>query len=335
MEKRLPSMHARTARENLMLVCTGLFCITCFIVLLRYVTHQYFIRNLGWDNAWTKSVFYDNVNLQHYHAPRNIPDDEIPMDWSVEYPFSSVPPTPPHKNAFQKASDSFHRQAGQFDAWTNNRFLFYQDIVEIMQRYRKYIGWNIPLNSDAYSASLLPDGHWAAFQRKVDVSPAVAATIDFANFCQAHDIQFLTILAPSKIARQERYSETLDASNANGDAFFAGMQKHGIRCIDLRTFIEPSEGSNQHPLFFKADHHWKPETARRAAIDIERILNREFGYNANLSLLESSNYEEVCYPGGHLGGFGIRATLSRAVPDDLPLFYPKFPTEFHLRIPSM
>ena len=67
-------------RERIMFACTGLLVCACIIVFVRYGTHQYLIRNLGWDNAWTRTVFTDNEDLQHYNP---LIDEEVRHTWHL------------------------------------------------------------------------------------------------------------------------------------------------------------------------------------------------------------------------------------------------------------
>lgn len=328
-------MRSMNFREWLMLCCAGLLFAACIVTFVRYGTYQALIRQRGWDNAWTRTIFADNPGLQHWTPPRNARPDEVPMDWAAKYPFRTAPTVPAKpENTFQKTSGRFRHQTEQFALWTNHQFPFYQRFVEMMQACRQTIGWNISTYSDESSATQLPDGHWTGFQLRTDVSKAAASTDDFAAFCRKRGIHFLFILAPSKVARSDPYAETLDSSNANGDAFLHRLDAYDIRSFDLRTFFKQSD-EDLHNSFFKSDHHWKPEAARLAAQKIDCILNDDFGYHADPVLLDPNNYDEVCYPARHLGAFGQHATPMRAVPDDISLFYPKFPTSFHLDIPSM
>lgn len=92
---------------------------------------------------------------------------------------------------------------------------------------------------------------------------------------------------------------------------------------------------NSDNFFFKTDHHWKPETALWAAQKVAQVLNDRFSYNADLTELNPENFNKTVFPQKHLGSYGQRVTLSRTLPDDFSLFFPKFPTSIHLDIPSM
>ena len=143
------------------------------------------------------------------------------------------------------------------------------------------------------------------------------------------------VLAPSKIARTDiEISGKVDFSNQNGDNFMQGLRNNGIDVIDLRDDLI-NDNLNQHELFFVTDHHWLPSTARWAASHVEKYLSNQYGFNDASSLLDEKNWNEVVYPNWFLGSRGKKVTLARAKPEDISLYYPKFPTNFELEIPSM
>lgn len=318
-----------------MLACTGLLVTACAVVFLRYGTYQFLVRNLGWDNAWTQTIFMDDTTLQHYEAPRNIPADEVPIDWAARYPFKEASSIPPKKESrLKKAEQKFHEQAGKFEAWTNRRFYSYMHLVESMCRYQGLIGWNIPIYDDYVSPTELPDGHLTKFMKKKDVSIPIQQTVALADFCQSNSIPFLVVLAPNNNASNAPYEGKLDFSNENGDVFLTALQAKGIRCLDLRPILD-EQVENHLNLFFRTDHHWKPDVARAAVQSIANILNTFYGYQMDVSLLNAENFHEDIYPSRYLGTFGQKFTTSRTQPDDFPLIYPNFPVTFQLQIPSM
>lgn len=324
-----------TFRERLMLACIGVLVAACTVVFTRYGTYQFCIRNYGWDNAWTQAIFADNEKLQHYETPRTIPDDEVPLDWAARYPFEQVFPASPVKESqFKELEQHFHEQARKFELWTNQRFYAYMPLVESMRWYQGLIGWNVPIYSDPANPAKLPNGHLTSFLKKQNVSHPIQETAALAAFCQENGIQFLVALAPNNNARGALYDGTLDFSNENGDAYLAGLETRGIQCLDLRPLLD-AQSVNHMDLFFKTDHHWKPNTVRAAVQAIARTLNASYGYHMDVSLLDAGNFHEDVYPARYLGSFGQRLTLSRVQPDDFPLIYPNFPVTLRLQIPSM
>lgn len=326
-------------RERIMFACTGLLVCACIIVFVRYGTHQYLIRNLGWDNAWTRTVFTDNEDLQHYNPPydRTAQPDEVPVNWAARYPFTTPPSPPPPENPLQAYQRKIHEKAQKFEDWTNRKFFSRMCFVEGLQAYHAVVGWNIAVNSDLSGAVQIPElGAWN-FVKKTDVASPISSTVEFASFCRDRGIGFLFVLVPPKIPRTSIYATgpcPLDFSNADGDAYLAGLQSHGVSCLDLRPALDSLEQPYSE-LFYKADHHWKPEVAIYAADQISRQLNERFGYSIDPGLFDLSRYEKRVYPHYFLGSYGKSLTLSRALPEDISFYLPTFPTSFHLEIPSL
>jgi len=323
-------------RERLMLLCTALLSAACIIVFVRYATHQYLIRNLGWDNTWTRAIFADNPGLQHWSPPRNIPPDEVPVDWTAIYPLSpaSISP-PPQESRLERSVRKFHEQSGAFALWTNERFFAYRDIAVLMHSYLQVIGWNIPMIGSADNNCFeYADGQFASLMAKRDEYSQVEATADLADFCKERGIHFVVFLVPWKFSRSSSYTGTLDSTNANSDAYLAGLQQRGVDTIDLRTSIEQAKLTYD-DLFMKTDHHWTLATARWAVSVLAEHLNDFYGYQADLSRLDASNFRDERYPSWFLGSYGIKLTLASVQPEDFYLSYPLYPTSFHLSIPSM
>ena len=88
-----------------------------------------------------------------------------------------------------------------------------------------------------------------------------------------------------------------------------------------------------HDYFFRTDHHWKPETALRAAKVVGDKL-REYDIPVDDSHYDLQAFDVEVLPDYFLGSQGKRATLSRTTPDDFSILHPKFPTEITLDIPE-
>lgn len=331
-----------TFRERLMLGCAGLLVAACATVFVRYGAYHHLIRQLSWDNAFTQTLFSDDATLQHYRAPRTIPDDEVPIDWAARYPFpqESLPadvPTQKEDSFLQKLQQKkqvIQQRENQFSDWTNRHFFQQQSFVYAKNVYENSLGWNIALLHDYSSVVQMPDGYLTAFLERRDLSRQADATIKLADFCRAHHVAFLMVLGPGKISRSDPYASVFDFSNENGDAFLSKLRENNIDCLDLRAAIE-AEQRPQHSLFFRTDHHWTPAAARWAAKNICEHLNAFYGYTADLSLFDATKFDEKKYSAFYLGSHGIQRTRARSIPDDFSLYHPKFSTSFHLSIPSM
>jgi hypothetical protein len=106
--------------------------------------------------------------------------------------------------------------------------------------------------------------------------------------------------------------------------------------MDLRQNLHrwaQEEHISYHEFFFGTDHHWKPETALRAAKVVGKKL-KEYGIPVDDSAYDLQAFDVEVLPDYFLGSQGKRATLSRTTPDDFSILHPKFPTEITLNIPE-
>lgn len=357
-----------------MIICAGLLIVSFAIVLVRFCTKQILVDKFHLENTFVRIVFNDNPQLMKYPwagsgnpglkstgkqkntaqpqkdvKKKNLPYGEMWIDWDKLYPFPkkksktiqryTLKPSATTVKAVQNkpilSTKSIKDLEDTLDSWTNKNFYHYMSIVNLSNKYQRFIKWNISLINAYNNVVELPDGQWVGFNRKRDVSVFSSAVINFSSFCQEHHINFLMVLAPSKIARSEKAAfASLDFSNQNGDDFIRQLEEAGVNCIDLRDNIE-KEGFNQHDLFYRTDHHWKVSTARWASGVILEQLNKKYHYTADLSLLSPDNYTEKTYPSLYLGSRGKKVTVARAKPDDFTLYQPKFASKFHISVPSM
>lgn len=147
-------------------------------------------------------------------------------------------------------------------------------------------------------------------------------------------IPLLYIQAPFKI---DKYNPQLpkglkDTTNQNTDAFLSDI--HGaVDYIDLREEIRKDE-MDHYAMFFKTDHHWKPEAAFWAYGKLRRVLRETYGFETEEAYGDFSQYEVKEYKEYFLGSQGKRTGLYYAGTDDISLIYPKFETRFVFHVPD-
>ena len=166
--------------------------------------------------------------------------------------------------------------------------------------------------------------------------------IDSVSFLDKHTKEMggelLFVQAPFKVCKygDSDINNKFDFSNANADDLIAGLSKNGIRYIDLRDEARSDFGVDQyHELFFRTDHHWKPETGLWAASVIAHTLNSKYGFHIDLNLFHEEQYEIKVFQRWFLGSLGKKLTLSRVEPEDCSYMLPRFPHEIHYEIPSL
>ena len=141
-------------------------------------------------------------------------------------------------------------------------------------------------------------------------------------------IDLLYVQLPFKINKRDNKLPpgVVDYSNKNSDAMLTELRSRGVSTFDLREEIVGA-GLDHYSLFFRTDHHWKPETGLWAAGKIAEILNSEYGFKIDITLLNKNNFSTKAYKNWFLGSQGKRVGQLYAGTDDFTLLLPKYKTD--------
>lgn len=159
--------------------------------------------------------------------------------------------------------------------------------------------------------------------------------ISLDKFTAERGIDFVYVSVPFKASKfdPQLSAGVTDYTNIRIDELINEISEAGVGNIDLRQAMY-DEGIDQYDMFFKTDHHWKPEAGLWAAGKINDYLVSEYGYEDNSGLLDIDNYNVDVYEDIFLGSHGKRTGKGYAGLDDLSLIYPKFPTDLTFSVPS-
>lgn len=124
-----------------------------------------------------------------------------------------------------------------------------------------------------------------------------------------------------------------DYANQNADAFLERLRAGGMEPLDLRASIR-EQGLDHVSLFFRTDHHQKPETGFWMFQQLAEWMHRRYGYALDAQVMNRENYRVEVYPGIMLGNDGKRTGRFFAGLDDMELLLPTFETDLSLAIPS-
>jgi hypothetical protein len=223
----------------------------------------------------------------------------------------------------------------KLESYTTELLVLQSMIVEWANSYENFIGWNISSFEEYNSVVELSDGYLTSYVSKQDTSQQYEALAELNDFCQDGGIDFLYVQAPYKISEYDDtdVSGTVDFSNQNADELLEQLDDVGIDYYDIRETIHENNLYN-HDLFYRTDHHWLTTTGLWAAQNILAYCNENYGWNADLSLLDANQFDYVTYEDWFLGSKGKKMTLSRCQPDDFTLLYPKYNTGFHYYVPT-
>ena len=176
----------------------------------------------------------------------------------------------------------------------------------------------------------LKDQYFAfTINRKQNFEEQANRVVDFSKSLEKNGIKFCSVTYPSKFSKfkPDFPPGIVDYSNYNVDTYLTVLKKNNVNCFDLRKNAD--EQFKEHlPLFFKTDHHWRPETAFWATSEMVKYLNKEFNMGFNESLLNKDNFKFTTYKSLFLGSHGKKVTLALASPEDITIIEPNFPTRF-------
>jgi hypothetical protein len=180
----------------------------------------------------------------------------------------------------------------------------------------------------------LNNGHLSS----IDLKPSKSILQDATNLIllngklKDNNIPVIFIQAPGKNSKFDNQLpiSIKDYSNENCDEFLKIIRDAEVDCIDLRQIMY-DEGINQYDMFFKTDHHWRPEAGLWAAGKLSEHLNRNYGFSISNLLYNPENYNIEIFRNSMLGTWGRRVGISFAGLDDISIITPKFSTKFFLK----
>ena len=339
------------------------FCVFCLTVLslflctiaLRMFTRKVLVKRLGIINRFTDIVLFDapdlnkNETIEAQEAGDNeesVHTVQSTVDWAALYPFSEEVLAQKEKEKVEETHDAEESIAGPYDklistvkhleedlaGYASNHLAGYQAIVEWANTYERTLQWIFVSYSEYNGIIEITDGYLTSIKNENDVKPLSDAVVALKEYCADLGIPLLYVNAPKKVCKEDTHiSGVIDFANQNADNLLSLLDAAGVDYYDLRIALH-DEGLDHHSLFFRTDHHWKPETGLWAAGKIASLLNREYGFSFDESCVQPDQFSYVIYPQWFLGSQGKKVTLANADPEDITLIYPKYSTDLHYQI---
>lgn len=173
----------------------------------------------------------------------------------------------------------------------------------------------------------LKNGYFVSWE-KDNFDPCLN-TLEFAEYVKSKGSDFLFVLYPTKNSKYDsQYPEGLiDKSNVTGDKLINKLKIEKINFLDIRENIK-NKFKSHCDLFFRTDHHWKPEAGLWAAKEMAEYINKRFNWFLKTELLDKNSFSYTTYPKCFLGSAGKKITLVYGEPDDITIIKPKYDTSF-------
>ena len=314
------------------------------IIFITTLTVFFFLAILGFVDSNILIKYFNISVLQEARVNNSQPVFKI-IEWEKNYPFDDEKKIAEERKENEKSEEksaffkkflaATDKAKKSLEEYSSKKLFGYYRILEWSKIYDLAINFNYVSYSKENGYIRSSDGYYLSFIPPRDFTEQAEQVKSFAQYCRALDIPFLYVNAPAKTCRVQDsdVSGVVDFRNQNVDRLLCHMKSRGVDVYDLSDFIL-KEGLNHHKLFYRADHHWLPETGRWAAQKIATILNEDYGFNLDVSTLEPDRFSAKVYRQIFLGSQGKRATLTAAELEYLTLLYPTYPTLFHYEIPS-
>ena len=242
--------------------------------------------------------------------------------------------TPEHTP--QMFCDSFQKAVKQVDAELVRDSNFFIDLCGLSQKLmgKRSFGpfWRLKNDHLAIKTTEFPY-----------LERAKSDVLQLRDFLREREIPLLYVQTPREIhpLETELPDGAHDFAHQSTDTFLKFLHENQIDCIDCREILR-DDPERHYELFFKSDHHWRPEYAFLAFQKTAEKLRSDFGFKIEPSLLDPQNYERRTAPllcGVYVGqgNNSERKQAGRffAKADSFILFEPRFQTDSEFEVSAL
>lgn len=180
------------------------------------------------------------------------------------------------------------------------------------------------ITTGSQSMVTLNSGHLFDLQNYISMQPGADAIAGLRDSVP-EDTRFLFVYEHPTVYREDQMPEgydVLDYSTEIADEITSKLRERGIDVLDSRDVLNAT-GMELSEFLYYTDQHW----ATRAAITMAQSISRRLGLDykkLDIDQFESETYEKL-----FLGKYGQRIGTGNVDPDDVTVFWPKYPTEIN------
>lgn len=288
-----------------------------FIIILCVFFVGYFYEYLNYKQDQRQDNILKNELLNEGYL---FDDTKVTINYQELYPFEDTTTTNSNKQSLlSKINTKLTSIISKVDKLADDLILGKDSIIYTYGKITDFIGNRI-VYQDAIVYKLDND-YEINITEAIDVTANAENLTNFGKFIEDKDIPFLYIQAPYKLPYDE-YTD-VDYSNTNANALLTLLTD--IPTFDLRKQFEV-DGYNNYELFFKTDHHWKPETGLLAAKYIAEKLCMDYQLDIDTDVFYPSLYKTTVYENYFLGSQGKKFGLGMNDAEDISIITPTFET---------
>ena len=170
----------------------------------------------------------------------------------------------------------------------------------------------------------LNSGHLYDLQNYVPMDSAADSIVALKESIPA-DTQFLFVYEHPTIYRADQMPEgydVLDHSAEIADEITSKLRDRGIEVMDSREVLNAT-GMELSEFLYRTDQHW----STRAAITMAQAISQNLGLD--YKKLDIDRFDTETYEKLFMGKYGQRIGTPNIDPDDVTIYWPKYPTQIH------
>lgn len=345
-------MKEKRIRDICVTICFGLLVFFMASILIRFLTKQILVDKLGWDNAFTRTIFLGDDILKGESVTTNKNGEVyVNIDWESLYPF--LPEDDNSEDNSMEKKDAFYfikRYEEKVDSleekvedYSEIHLLGHELLTRIGKKYNALIGCEAmpmgdDLTSDTPQIILLNNGYLTYQEPLVEMENIIEIADNisaFSEYLSQEGIYFLYANTGSKICPSDRqlppWAE--ENTNENGDHLLEALRERNVPVLDYREY-QQEEFEDWYGSYYKTDHHWKTSTALWAAGVLAENLNKNVGFDFDQKYFEKDSYVIETRENYFLGGQGRVLTTAVSELEPFEKIIPKFDTDFSIQIPD-
>lgn len=336
-------MNNKSITDISMRFCFAVLLFFLVTIMTRFLTRQIFVEKLGWDNAFTKIVFWGDKNMGK--AP-GIPDENgevtVEINWSKLYPFrdgSEPLATSSDFPAVVRYVSLVHAVKTKISTYTENLLFGHMQITKVGRSYNNLIGCaTMPIDNNGDEIIILNNGYMTYSEPAVaqdDIEVLANNVADFSEYLEDNGITFIYANAGSKVCKNDKQlpAGAEENTNENADALIELLKNQNVNVLDYRP-LQEEKYPDWYPSYYITDHHWKNTTGLWAAGELAAVLNEKAGFDFDLHYFDDNHYFINTTEHYFLGGQGRILTTAVAEPEPFSEVIPVFDTDLSVQIPT-
>lgn len=336
-------MKSRSILDISMRACFALLIFFLITIMARFLTRQILVEKLGWNNVFTKIVFWGDENMGNALSISDENEDvTVEVDWDKLYPFNNDDSESVVASSGFPIVDKYVSLINVIETkiatYTENLLLGHMQITRVGKSYNNLIGCAaMPMNNDN-KLIILNNGYMTYSEpvvEKEDIEVLADKVAYFSKYLEDNGITFIYANAASKVCKNNKQlpAGVDENTNENAEALIELLEEQNVNVLDYRP-LQEERYPDWYSSYYITDHHWKNTTGLWAAGELAAVLNEKAGFDFELSLFDEDNYSIETTEDYFLGGQGRSLTTAVADLEPFSEVIPKFDTDLSIQIPT-